>query len=193
VELSPTVQHLRSLPQNRHRRSQAQSSKQPKLTRALAERLCSLIAQTDQSLFTLIEQNPELPHHKTLFNWQQRVPWFAQMWKEARIKQTHFLIEKCLDLAKTAQPKTAHVVRVQFDIYRWFAAKFNPDTYGDKPPLNQQTTVNVGISIPAERLADLRSKLDQSRTAFLPAKSAAPIPKTAAPAQQKTESASPTC
>jgi hypothetical protein len=183
--LSPTVQHLRSLPQNRNRRSQAAASPQPKLTRALAQRFCSLIAETDQSIFTLIEQNPDLPHHATLFNWQQRVPWFAEMWKAARIKQTHFLVQKCLDLAKSAQPKTAHVVRVQFDIYRWFAAKFNPEIYGDKPAQPQQTTVNVGISIPAERLADLRSKLDQSRTAFLPAKTPAAL-------QHKPESASPT-
>jgi len=167
--LSPVIQHLRSFPKNRNRRPQTAPPNQPKLTRSLAERLCNIISETDESLFTIIEKNPGLPHHKTLFNWQQRVPWFAQMLKEARIRQTHFLAQKCLDLAKSAQPKTAHVVRVQFDIYRWFAAKFNPDTYGDKPPPNQQTTVNVGISIPQERIADLRSKLDQSRTAFLPA------------------------
>jgi hypothetical protein len=48
-------------------------------------------------------------------------------------------------------------------------AKFNPDFYGDKPhgaPVQQ--TVNVGISISPERLSEIRTKLDSTRTALAP-------------------------
>ena len=163
--LSPTIAHLRSFPQNRNRRPQAAPAHQPKLTRALATRFCDLLAQSDKPLFQLIDENPGLPHHKTLFNWQQRVPWFNAMWKDARIRQSHFLFEKCLDLYQQACPKTAHVVRVRFDVLKWAAAKLNPSDYGDKPQQQQQsTTVNVGISISPERLTELRSKLDSTRS-----------------------------
>jgi hypothetical protein len=55
------------------------------------------------------------------------------MWRDARIRQTHFLANQCIKLAAQADPKTAHVVRVKFDILKWFCAKFNPETFGDRP------------------------------------------------------------
>ena len=69
---------------------------------------------------------------------------FDEAWKAARQKRADFLVEKCADLAKTATPKTAHLARVQFDIYRWLASKLHPIAYGDKPQQQQQTSVNVG-------------------------------------------------
>jgi hypothetical protein len=124
-------------------------------------------AESDKSVPHILRANPDLPHFKTIFNWQQRIPWFHDMWKQARIRQTHFLADKCLDLYNAAEPKTAHVVRIKFDVLRWLAAKFNPTEFGDKPiPSQQSTTVNVGISISPQRLDELRGKLEHTRTAF---------------------------
>ena len=72
-----------------------------------------------------------------------------------------------LDLAKEVTLKNAHVTRVQFDIYRWLCAKLHPEAYGDKPTAPTPTTLNVGIAISPERLADIRNKLDITRSAFL--------------------------
>jgi hypothetical protein len=47
-------------------------------------------------------------------------------------------------------------------------AKFNPDTFADKPALPAVQTVNVGIAINPERLNELRTKLDSTRSTFSP-------------------------
>jgi DNA primase len=49
------------------------------------------------------------------------------MWKEAHIKQSHYLAQHVLKLAESADPKTAHVVRVKFDIFKFIMAYENLD------------------------------------------------------------------
>src|SRR4029077_3650420 len=85
---------------------------------------------------------------------------FAERWREARKGQDHFLVQKCLDLQKSVNAQNAHQVRVRFDILRWVAAKFHPSVYAEKPPTAPVQTVNVGVAISQERLADLRSRLE---------------------------------
>ena len=102
-------------------------------------------------------------HLLQLDNWRRRRAWFSEGWKPARKNHADFLVKKCADLAKTATPQTAHLARVQFDIYRWLASKFHPDAYGDKPQQRPPTNVNLGVSISPERLNEIRSKLDQTR------------------------------
>jgi hypothetical protein len=46
------------------------------------------------------------------------------------------------------------------------AAKLNPSVYGEKPLTAPVQTVNVGVAITPERLAEIRSKLDQTRDAL---------------------------
>jgi hypothetical protein len=165
-DLSPTLVRLRSFPKTNPRNVPA-GNRNAKLTKALADRFFSLLSESDKSVPQLLRENPDLPPFKTLFNWQERVPWFRDAWKQARIRQTHFLVDRCLDLYNSAEPKTAHVVRVKFDVLKWLAAKFNPSDYGDRPPsAPSQTTVNVGINVSPERLNDLRLKLDSTRTVF---------------------------
>ena len=137
-------------------------TRQP-LSKELADHFFSLVSTCDTSLLQLLRDHPELPHFNQLDNWRRRRPWFSEGWKQARQKRAHFLTEKCFDLAHNVTPKTAHVARVQFDIYRWLAAKLHPAAYGDKPALAPTTTVNVGVALSAERLGELRAKLDHTR------------------------------
>jgi len=161
-----TLAKLRSLPNPRYNPLWPEGTKQP-LTKQLAEYFFSLVSTCDTSLLQLLREHPELPHFKQLDNWRRRRSWFAEGWKHARQNQAHFLANQCLEMAKTADPKTAHVVRVKFDILRWFASKLHPNAYGDKPPAQQQTTnVQIGLSLSPERLTEIRSKLDQTRTAL---------------------------
>jgi hypothetical protein len=133
------------------------------LTKELATYFFDLISTCDTSLLELLRQHPELPSFNQLDNWRRRRAWFNEGWKLARQKRADFLAEKCADLAKTATPQTAHLARVQFDIYRWLAAKSHPEAYGDKPAATPNTTVNVGVALSAERLQELRAKLDDTR------------------------------
>lgn len=160
-----TLQKLRSLPNPRYNPLWPPGTKQP-FTKHIAEYFFCLLSTWDSSLIQLLREHPELPPFKQLDCWRVTKPWFAEGWRKARQAQAHFLANKCLELAKTAEPKTAHVVRVQFDVYRWFASKLHPNAYGDKPPASPSTTVNVGVSISPERLTEIRSKLDQTRTVF---------------------------
>jgi hypothetical protein len=165
--ISPTIARLRTFGRNPEPRTKG--NKNAKLTKAFADKFCAIIAESDDSVFKIIEQNPDFPSFNVLYHWQQRVPWFHDMWKHARIRQTLFLAHKCLELAKSTEPKTAHVARVKFDIYRWFCAKFNPEIFADKPAQAPNVqTVNVGVSINPERLTELRTKLDSTRSAFVP-------------------------
>ena len=164
---NPTIAKLRSFPDNPRRYNRGNPN--AKLTKALATKLCDLVSESHESLTTILDRDPSLPGFKAIYNWQQRVPWFRQMWKETHIKQSHYLAQYVLKLAEAADPKTAHVVRVKFDIFKFIMAKFNPDFFGDKPAHQpQQTTVNVGISISPERLTEIRGKLDQTRHALNP-------------------------
>jgi hypothetical protein len=164
--VNPTLAKLKTLPKLRYNPIWPPGTKQP-LTKELADYFFSLVSTCETSLLQLLRDHPELPHFNQLDNWRRRRPWFAEAWKQARQNQADFLAQKCLDLAKSATPKTAHVIRVQFDILRWLAAKLHPAAYGDKPLSPCQTTnVNVGISISPQRLQELRTKLKQTRSAF---------------------------
>ena len=162
--VSPTLAKLRAIP-NRRYNPWPKGKRQP-LTKKLATSFFDLLSSSDCSMVQLLRDHPNLPNFKTLDSWRHRYPWFAEAWKQARKAQADFLVQKCLDLAKSTTAKTAHETRVKFDIYRFIAAKFHPDLYGDKPTQAQSTTLNVGISISPERLQDLRAKLDSTRLHF---------------------------
>ena len=164
--LAPVIQKLRDRPRRRYNPVWPEGTRQP-FTQELAQYYFDLVSTCDTSLLQLLRDHPELPPHKQLDYWRRHKPEFAEGLKQARKNQADFLVQKCADLAKNATPQTAHVARVQFDIYRWLAAKFHPEAYGDKSQHQQQTNVNVGIAISPERLQDIRNKLDISRTAFL--------------------------
>ena len=163
--MNPTLAKLKTHPKLRYSPNWPPGTKQP-LTKELAEHFFSLVSTCETSLLQLLRDHPELPHFNQLDNWRRRRPWFAEAWKQARQNQADFLAQKCLDLAKSATPKTAHVIRVQFDILRWLCAKFHPAQYGDKPATAPIQTVNVGVAISPQRLQEIRSKLEQTRSAF---------------------------
>jgi hypothetical protein len=112
-----------------------------------------------------LQQNPDFPPHNQIYSWLQNVPWFAEDWRKARKEQAENLVQYCVQLAAETNPKNAHAQRVKFDIYRWIAAKFSPDVYGDKPT---QTAVNVavGFNVSPERLQEIRGKLDMTRNSL---------------------------
>jgi hypothetical protein len=173
--LPPVIQKLRDRPRRRYNPIWPEGTRQP-FTQELAQYYLDLVSTSDTSLLQLLRDHPELPPHKQLDYWRRHKPEFAEGLKAARKNQADFLVQKCADLAKNATPQTAHLARVQFDIYRWLAAKFHPEVYGEKLTTPPNTTVNVGIAISPERLAEIRNKLDITRTALLKPHSATPKP-----------------
>jgi hypothetical protein len=166
--MSPTLAKLKECPKPPWQPPWPPGTKQP-FSPKIAQRFFDLLSTTDSSLPELLRANPELPPYKDLNSWRcNNKSGFGDLWRKAREAQGEFLIQKALDLQKSVTQQNAHAVRVRFDILRYIASRFNPEVYGDKPQQQQQTTVNVGISISPERLQDLRSKLDQTRLSLSP-------------------------
>jgi hypothetical protein len=141
-------------------------TKQP-LTPQIAQRFFDLLSTSTSSLLDLLRANPELPPYHDLNSWRcNNKNGFADLWRKAREAQAEFLAQRCLDLARNTTPKNAHAQRLKFDIYRHLSAKFYPAVYGDKPT-QPQTTVNVGVTVSAARLDELRAKLDDTRRLYL--------------------------
>jgi len=138
------------------------------LTKIVAARFFSLVETNEGSLVGLLKEHPELPPYRLLCRWRKTYPWFAEGWREAREKQGEWVMQKAFDIAKNATKETAHLCRVQFDIYKHLAGKLNPAVWGERPPAaqaNVYTNVQVGIS--QERLAEIRSSLDATRAYYL--------------------------
>jgi len=162
--LPPTIQKLRARPRRRYNPIWPEGTRQP-LTPQLVQYFFDLVSTCDTSLLQLLRDHPELPPHKQLDYWRRHKPGFAEGLKQAHQNQADFLANKCLDLVKNVDAKNAHAARIKFDVYRWFAAKFHPAAYAEKPASAPVQTVNVGLAISPERLRELRSKLHDSRLA----------------------------
>ena len=167
LPVSPTIAKLNALPKRRYGNvAWPEGTPQP-LTQEIATHFFSLMATSDCSLVQLLRDHPELPPFRQLDSWRaNNKNGFAERWRETRKAQAHFLVQKCLDLQKSVNAQNAHQVRVKFDILRWVAAKFHPAVYAEKPPTAPVQTVNVGVAISPERLADLRSRLEATRAAY---------------------------
>jgi hypothetical protein len=137
-------------------------------TRRNAKRFFDLLGSSHQSLLDLLRAHPELPPYKKLQSWRANYPWFAEAWRNAREQQGEYLVQRCLAIANATTPKNAHAQRVKFDIYWKVASKFFPSVYGDKPTATQTTNVQIGFSVSAERLNEIRSKLEITREALRP-------------------------
>jgi len=179
---SPTIQKLRARPRTRYGNVIWPEGTPQPLTKEIADHFFSLMATSDCPLVQLLRDHPELPPFKQLDSWRNNNKnGFGDRWRQARAAQGEFLAQMALGLQKTVTPQTAHVVRVRFDILRWLAAKFHPSVYAEKPPTAPvQQTVNVGIAISQERVAELRSQLEQTRAALN-----APSPNGATAAKKK--------
>jgi len=87
---------------------------------------------------------------------------------------------------ENATRETAHLVRVRFDVIKYIVSRLHPKVWGDRPAAspNISTTVQIGV-ISSERLAELRSRLDASRTFFLKQDGAKAGPKDLLPPRER--------
>ena len=167
LPLSPAIAKLRARPRTRYGNvTWPEGTPQP-LSKEIADHFFALMSTSDCPLVQLLRNHSELPPFRQLDSWRNNNKnGFGDRWRQARAAQGEFLAQMALGLQKSVTPQTAHVVRVRFDILRWLAAKFNPSVYAEKTPTAPVQTVNVGVAISQERLAEIRSKLDQTRAAF---------------------------
>lgn len=133
--------------------------------RKVCSHFCDLLSQSEKSATKIVEENPDLPDMRTLLRWRDRYPAFDRMWKRAREIQAEHLMQKCFDLAASADKTNAHAVRVKFDIYKFNASKILPAIYGDKPS-ETNVSVQTAVVIGPERLEQIRANLERARAQF---------------------------
>jgi len=85
-----------------------------------------------------------MPGQTTVFQWLSKQPEFAKQYAYAREQQADAKFDEIEELAATATPETANVVRLQVDTRKWVLARMRPKLYGDKADLN--VTGNLTIS-----------------------------------------------
>ncbi len=167
LPVSPAVAKLNALPKRRYGNVTWPPGRPQPLTQQIADHFFSLMGTSDCSLVQLLRDHPELPPFRQLDSWRaNNKDGFADAWRKASHARAHFLVQKCLDLQKSVNAQNTHQVRVRFDILRWVAAKLHPAAYAEKPLQAPTQTVNVGIAISQERLTDLRSRLEATRSAL---------------------------
>lgn len=133
-----------------------------KYTKALAEKICELIATTHIGLKVQCANNKALPSEKTIYNWLKELPEFLQQYTRARERQADLLAAEILAIADDSTHDNdirygldgePYVVedkewtgrsKLRVDARKWLAGKLAPKVYGDKLELggNVQNTVN---------------------------------------------------
>ena len=75
-----------------------------------------------------------MPKRPTVYQWFSEYPEFKDMYTRAREERADLLADEILLIADTEDdPNKA---RVRIDARKWWAAKVNPKSYGDKADLN---------------------------------------------------------
>jgi len=110
-----------------------------------AEALCEAIAQ-GAALYKLCEDRENWPAEKTVYQWLERFPAFAQSYARARERQQDRAADEMIEIAATEpDPQRA---RVMIDARKWRASKLAPKKYGDKIEVEQTVEHRFVARIP---------------------------------------------
>ena len=102
-----------------------------KYTPALADKICRHVMD-GLSLRSVVKQ-PSMPGLRSLFTWMlNKELGFSHQYAQAKEAQVEMKVDGILELAASATPKNAHVIRLQVDTLKWAAEKLLPKKYGDR-------------------------------------------------------------
>lgn len=96
-----------------------------------AELICEEIAQ-GAALYRLCERD-DMPAERTVYQWLERFPEFAQKYTRARDRQQDREVDHIVVIADEAED--ANLARLRIDARKWRASKLAPKKYGDKMEL----------------------------------------------------------
>ncbi len=98
-------------------------------TAEVADAICEAIA-TEGALYRLCAQRDDFPAERTVYQWLERYPEFAQNYARARERQADRRNDEIVVIADEATD--ANLARLQIDARKWQASKLAPKKYGDK-------------------------------------------------------------
>ena len=96
-----------------------------------AEKFCQEIAKG--SYIAEICKRSDQPSRETVYSWLIARAEFSDMYVRAREARADALAEKAMKIVDDVEPEAGKIAkaRLQFDAYRWHAAKLAPRKYGD--------------------------------------------------------------
>lgn len=96
---------------------------------AMAEEICEEIA-LGGALYRLCQEREGWPAERTVYQWLEAHPDFAQRYARARERAADRRVAEIVEIADNA--KDAQLAKVQIDARKWQASKFAPKNYGDR-------------------------------------------------------------
>ena len=82
------------------------------------------------------------PHSPTMLsNWLREDQQRAERLLQARARAASSLAEQSLHIADSANPDNVQVARLQVDVRKWLASKYDPAGFGDQ---KAQVEINIG-------------------------------------------------
>jgi hypothetical protein len=136
-----------------------------KFTKALAERVCDLIASTPRGLDFICERDPDLPSSRTISRWLSSRPAFCQSYAHARELQAWLLFDECLEISddgtndttletrdgrqvEIIHPEVVARSKLRVETRLKMAVQLYPKKFGPKVELGGQVAVAVVLDKP---------------------------------------------
>lgn len=124
-------------------------------TTEIAEKICEEIA-SGKHLHLLCSTEAWCPPERTVYQWLNKKPEFAQMYAHARERQQEIFAAEVILIADT-EPDPARA-RNRMDARKWHASKVAPKRWGDKLEIDAKVeTTGTGEALTAF-LAALEAK-----------------------------------
>lgn len=114
----------------------------------LADEICGEIA-AGGALRELCRVKADWPAERTVYQWLEEHPEFAQQYARARELQAHGEFDEIKTIADNA--RDANIARLQIDARKWRAGKLAPKVYGDKV-INEITGKDGEALLPTKEL-----------------------------------------
>ena len=108
----------------------------------MADRICEELASGKH--LHMICKEDWAPGERTVYQWLDKNPEFAQMYAHARERQQEVLAAEVILIADTV--KDAAVARNMMDARKWYAGKVAPKKWGDRVEIDAKIETTGGAS-----------------------------------------------
>jgi len=136
---------------------------------ALADKICELVACTDEGLDHICAQHDDLPDASTVYQWRFKYPSFSQKYLQAKQLQGEMFAEGTIKIAKqkatyfdsegNERVDAGHVAwqKLNVNTRQWHASKLAPKIYGDQKQIEELKNKNAEHDAEIKKL---RTELD---------------------------------
>src|SRR6185369_9964198 len=107
-------------------------------TKELQDEICKVIAYSNESIKTLVKQNPHWPSDFTIWNRIHENADFSRQYAMAKAKQAQVLVDEMLLTSRSSFDKdSAACNRLIIDTNKWIASKMIPKVYGNQVMIDE--------------------------------------------------------